>query len=85
MLSKHVLIAAAIAATVLTGCKKADEVSPPATPMQAPTPQAAPAAPAPTTPSASTPSAGTITAPTTSDGTTKAPGAASSASGSASY
>ncbi|MFC5475630.1 hypothetical protein [Paraherbaspirillum soli] len=72
MLSKQLFIAAAIASTVLTGCKKTDETPPPATPMEAPAPQAAPATPAP--PPADT-AAGTAPAPAKSGEAPKAPGA----------
>jgi hypothetical protein len=84
MLSKHVLMAAAIAGTILVGCKKADEAPPPAAPMQTPTPQLTPQVPPPPLPSGTPPASMTTgTAPATNGDTTKAPGAASS--GSASY
>jgi len=83
MLSKHVLVAAAIAGTVMTGCKKTDETPLPETPMQAPAPQAAPAASMSTPPSVAMPPADATTSPAKNDET--APGAASSASGSAAY
>jgi hypothetical protein len=49
MLSKQILITTVIVGTVLAGCKKTDEITPRDAPMQAPTPQAAPA---PSTPGA---------------------------------